>query len=81
MGVPMTMQTFAITLAAVVLGSRLSACSTLIYYILGWNKIKAELETGRKKPLPACFGFLGKYIYVPITAVVFVLGILYGGIG
>ena len=44
-------------------------------------KIKAELETGRKKPLPACFGFLGKYIYVPITAVVFVLGILYGGIG
>lgn len=68
-----------ITIIVIPFGALLGAFS--IYYILGWNKIKAELETGRKKPLPACFGFLGKYIYVPITAVVFVLGILYGGIG
>ena len=31
LGVPMTMQTFAITLAAVVLGSKLSAIATLVY--------------------------------------------------
>jgi len=30
LGVPMTMQTFAITLAAVVLGSKLSAIATLV---------------------------------------------------
>ena len=35
MGVPMTMQTFAITLAAVVLGSKLSTISSLIYIIMG----------------------------------------------
>ena len=35
LGVPMTMQTFAITLAAVVLGSKLSAIATLVYLLLG----------------------------------------------
>ena len=35
LGVPMTMQTFAITLAAVVLGSKLSAIATLVYLMLG----------------------------------------------
>ena len=34
LGVPMTMQTFAITLAAVVLGSKLSAIATLVYLAL-----------------------------------------------
>lgn len=35
MGVPMTMQTFAITLAAVVLGSKKGGLSALIYILLG----------------------------------------------
>ncbi len=35
LGVPMTMQTFAITLAAVVLGSKKGAVSALIYVLLG----------------------------------------------
>ena len=35
LGVPMTMQTFAITLAAVVLGSKLSAIASLVYLALG----------------------------------------------
>ena len=34
-GVPMTMQTFAITLAAVVLGAKLSTVSSVIYLLLG----------------------------------------------
>ena len=34
-GVPMTMQTFAITLAGVVLGSKAGAVSSLIYLLLG----------------------------------------------
>ena len=34
-GVPMTMQTFAVTLAAIVLGAKLSTVSTVIYLILG----------------------------------------------
>lgn len=35
MGVPMTMQTFAIILAAVVLGAKHSAIATLVYLLLG----------------------------------------------
>ena len=35
LGVPMTMQTFAITLAAVVLGSKKGGISTLIYVLMG----------------------------------------------
>ena len=34
-GVPMTMQTFAVTLAAVVLGAKLSTVSMVIYLVLG----------------------------------------------
>ncbi len=35
MGVPMTMQTFAITLAAIVLGSKKGGISALVYVLLG----------------------------------------------
>ena len=42
LGVPMTMQTFAITLAAVVLGSRLSAIASLVYLALGAVGVPVE---------------------------------------
>ena len=60
-------------------GAVLGAVS--IYYILGYDEIRDELETGRQKPLGRCFKPLAKYVYVPLAAVVFVLGIIYGGIG
>lgn len=68
-----------ITIIVVPFGAVLGAVS--IYYVLGFGEIKKELEQGRKKPLPALFGPLAKYVYVPLSIVVFVLGILYGGIG
>lgn len=68
-----------ITILVVPFGALLGAVS--IYYILGWKYIKEELSLGRKKPLPNWFGGLGKYVYVPLAIVVFILGILYGGIG
>ena len=52
-----------------------------IYYILGYKDIKQELELGREKPLGAYFGPLAKYVYVPLAVVVFILGLVYGGIG
>lgn len=51
-----------------------------IYYVLGWPKIRQELELGREKPLHRAFGIAGKYIYVPLTILVLVLGFVYGGI-
>lgn len=68
-----------ITIIVVPFGAVLGAFS--VYYILGLDKIVKELNLGRKKPLPKVFGLLGKYFYVPITVLVFILGIVYGGIG
>ncbi len=68
-----------ITILVTPFGALLGAIS--IYYILGFDDIKSELEQGRSKPLPRWFGPLAKYVYVPVTLVVFVLGIVYGGIG
>lgn len=68
-----------VSIIVVPFGAVLGAFS--IYYILGLDKILKELNIGRKKPLNKFFGYLGKYFYVPITILVFILGIVYGGIG
>lgn len=68
-----------ITIIIVPFGAVLGAVS--IYYILGYEEIRKEMEEGRDKPLASFFGSLAKYVYVPLSVIVFVLGILYGGIG
>lgn len=68
-----------ITIVIVPLGAVMGAVS--VYYILGYSKIREELEKGHGKKLPAVFGFLAKYIYVPFTVLVLILGFVYKGIG
>ncbi len=68
-----------ITILVVPFGAVFGAVS--IYYVLGYKKIKAELDLGRPNPLPAWFGFAAKYVYVPLTIIVYILGIIYKGIG
>lgn len=68
-----------VTIIVTPFGAVLGAMS--VYYILGYREIRTELECGRKKSLPGWFGPLAKYIYVPLAVVVFILGIVYGGIG
>ncbi|MCI9586700.1 MAG: sodium-dependent transporter [Oscillospiraceae bacterium] len=68
-----------ITIYVVPFGALLGAIS--IYYVWGWKDVKSELELSRTRPLLHGFGILAKYVYVPLAAVVFVLGIVYGGIG
>lgn len=68
-----------ITIIVVPFGAVLGAIS--IYYVLGYYKIREEMEMGRDKPVPKFFGPLAKFVYVPLAVIVFVLGIIYGGIG
>ena len=71
LGVPMTMQTFAITLAAVVLGSKLSAIATLVYLLLGavGVPVLANFSGGIDK-------FVGGFlISFPIMAYIIGLGV------
>ena len=73
LGVPMTMQTFAITLAAVVLGAKLSTMSTLIYLLLGavGVPVLAGFSGGLDKFIGPTGGFL---ISFPIMAFIIGLG-------
>lgn len=68
-----------ITIVIVPIGAVMGAVS--IYYVLGWNKLRCELETGREKPVSKFFGPVGMYLYVPLTALVVILGFIFGGIG
>ena len=68
-----------ITVVVTPAGALLGAVS--IYYVLGWPRLKQELEPGRPKPIGPAFGFVGRFIYVPLTALVVILGFVYGGIG
>ena len=71
LGVPLTMQTFAITLAAVVLGAKLSTYSTVIYLLLGaiGVPVLANFSAGLDKFVGPTGGFL---ISFPIMA--FIIG-------
>ena len=68
-----------ITILVVPFGAVFGAIS--IYYVLGKNKIEDELNCGRNKKLPMIYSVVARYVYVPITILIFILGIIYKGIG
>ena len=77
-GVPMTMQTFAITLAAIVLGAKKGALATIIYVLLGAIGIPvfANFTGGIHIIVGATGGFIVSF---PIMAFIIGLGIEYKG--
>ncbi len=68
-----------ITIVVVPIGAVLGAIS--IYYVLGWSKIRKELEQGRSKPLSPAFGTVAQWVYVPLAILVVLLGFYFKGIG
>lgn len=68
-----------VSIIIVPIGAVLGAIS--VYYILGYDKIKEELQIGHPKPLSKSYPIFAKYIYVPITIIVLVLGLCFHGIG
>lgn len=74
LGVPMTMQTFAITLAAIVLGSKSGGIATLVYILLGTIGIPVFSNfTGGANCLAGATG--GFLLSFPIMAFVIGLGV------
>ena len=69
----------AITIYVVPFGALLGA--VMIYWVLGKREIHTELNLGAAKPVGKFLSLFQKYIYVILAVVVFILGILYGGIG
>lgn len=76
LGVPMTMQTFAITLAAMVLGSKYGALSSLVYLLLGMVGLPvfSNFTGGISRLVGPTGGFL---ISFPLMAFLIGLGIEY----
>lgn len=74
LGVPMTMQTFAITLAAVILGSKKGAIASLVYILLGaiGLPVFAGFAGGAQHIVGPTGGFL---ISFPIMAFIIGLGV------
>ncbi len=68
-----------ITILVIPFGALLGAVS--IYFVLGPKDIGEELQSGRKAPLPGWFFPLARFLYVPLALIVFILGIVYNGIG
>lgn len=59
-------------------GAMLGAISW--YWILKKETFMEEINLGSEKPRSELFHYVGKYIYVPITLIIFILGIIYGGL-
>ncbi len=68
-----------ITIVVVPIGAVLGAVS--VYYVLGWPKIHDELQAGRDKKIKPSFGVVAKWVYVPLTILVLILGFVFKGIG
>lgn len=60
-------------------------CALLValvfYYVVGEEEVLKEINIGTKSPLGRWFIPLGKYVFILVTILVIILGILYGGIG
>lgn len=67
-----------VSIIIVPFGAVLGAVS--IYYILGWQDIRQELEQGHG-PVSELYGLVARWLYVPLTILVMILGLIYGGIG
>ncbi len=53
----------------------------MFFWVIGIDNAKSEIETGSKKLLGSWFNPMAKYIYVFLTLIVLIAGILLGGIG
>ena len=53
----------------------------MFFWVFGSDYAKKEVEKGRLRPIGPWFSFMTSYLFCGLTAAVFVLGIVFGGIG
>lgn len=53
----------------------------MFFWVAGKKFVNSEVSKGRVKPIGGWYYPLGKFIFCGLTVLVFVLGIIYGGIG
>lgn len=55
--------------------------TAIVFFYLYKGDLLAEINKGAKYPLGKLFIYFGRAIFVPVTIIVIILGIIYGGIG
>lgn len=68
-----------VSIYAIPVGALLSGI--MFFWIVGVKIARLEIETGASKKLGKSFEFMAKYVFVILTIVVIIGGIIYGGIG
>lgn len=58
-----------------------SITAFIFFYILDPKEMLDHLNLGAKRKIDMYFMHFGKYIFVPTTVIVIILGLIYGGIG
>lgn len=53
----------------------------MFFWVCKGNFAREQVQMGRKKPLGKWFEPMTKYVFCGLTVIVYILGILYGGIG
>lgn len=53
----------------------------IFFYVLKEEEILSEVNKGCKRKLGSWFVCFGKFVFVPVTIIVIILGTIYGGIG
>lgn len=53
----------------------------MFFWVCPKGFAREQVQLGRQKPLGASFEFLTKYLFVGLTVIVYIMGIIYGGIG
>lgn len=53
----------------------------MFYWVCGFDFVKDSIEMGREGELGPWFEPISKYLFVGLTIIVYIMGILYGGIG
>ncbi len=68
-----------VSIYALPLGALLAGFT--FFWVLGFPEAEEQVSLGRPNKVGAWFKFFGKYVFCGITVVVYILGLLYGGIG
>lgn len=68
-----------VSIYACPLGAGLAAI--MFYIVLGKEKSRIQLQKGRTKEIGSWLEIVSRYIFIPITIIIFILGIVLGGIG
>ena len=60
---------------------RAGLAGIMFFWVYGWDFVHSEVRKGRRREPGKWFCFMARYVFCGLTLLVFILGIVFGGIG